>query len=216
MLTTGDRVLFQGDSITDCGRDKAFDPPHTDPAQRGTSLGNGYPLLIAAHLAADRPDLNLTVRNLGISGNRIVDLAARIKEHGWNLQPTVLSILIGINDTWHTFSRDSGVDHVRFERTYRQLLADTRERLPEVRLVLCEPFLLPCGVAGQGWFEDLAPRQAVVRQLAKEFSAVFVPFQAAFDEASRRAPPAHWAGDGVHPSPAGHQIMARAWLAAVG
>jgi lysophospholipase L1-like esterase len=213
-LPPDSRLVFQGDSITDCGRDRSKDGS-ANPAEIGLGLGSGYALLLASQFLADQPADRLAIRNLGISGNRIVDLAARAQEHIWNLRPTHLSILIGVNDTWHHFMRGAGVDLRRYERAYRQLLADTRERLPEIRFILCEPFLLPCGVAAPGWREEIDQRRAVVATLAREFSATLVPFQAAFDEACRRAPADHWAPDGVHPSPAGHRLMADTWLAAL-
>jgi lysophospholipase L1-like esterase len=211
-LKPSDRVLFQGDSITDCGRNRGDDAGDS----LGRHLGCGYAAFVSGRVLADRPSDGLEFFNLGISGNRIVDLAARIKEHGWNLKPTVLSILIGVNDTWHGFSRNAGVELARFERTYRHLLEDSRHALPGLRFVLCEPFVLPCGVVGPGWKEDVDKRRAIVVGLASEFDAVFVPFQSVFDEACRLAPATHWAPDGVHPSPAGHQLMADAWLSAVG
>jgi acyl-CoA thioesterase I len=213
-LQPDDRILFQGDSITDCGRNKQEDG--NGPAVAGRDLGAGYAMIVAAHLAADQPSANYTFRNLGISGNRIVDLAARAHEHIWNLQPTVLSILLGVNDTWHAFKRQAGVDVPRYARTYRHLLDDTRQRLPSVRLVLCEPFVLPCGEVGAGWREEIDQRRQVVADLAADFQAVLVPFQTVFDAACQHAPAAHWAHDGVHPTPAGHLLMARAWLQAVG
>jgi lysophospholipase L1-like esterase len=210
MLRPHDRILFQGDSITDAGRAK------TDGfATSGRHLGSGYAMMAAAILRADDPAAGYDIRNLGISGNRVVDLYARIKEHGWNLAPEVLSILIGVNDTWHGFKRQAGVEVDRFARVYRMLLTETRARLPEVRLVLGEPFSVPCGEVVPGWMEDLRERIAVVHDLVREFGAVLVPYQRVFDEACDRAPPAHWAADGVHPTEAGHLLMARAWLAAV-
>jgi acyl-CoA thioesterase-1 len=214
MIIPGDRILFQGDSITDANRDKGKDGG--SGVDGGQHLGSGYAMLAAARLLADRPADRIEARNLGISGNRVVDLAARWQEHCWNLKPTVVSIMIGVNDTWHQFMREAGVDHARYERTYRHLLADTRARLPGVRFVLCEPFVLPCGVVGPGWREDVDARRAIVKALAGEFAAAFVPFQAVFDAACTRAPAEYWGADGVHPSPAGHQLMADAWLRAVG
>jgi lysophospholipase L1-like esterase len=146
----------------------------------------------------------------------LIESGERILFHCWNLRPDVLSILIGVNDTGHAFNRQAGVELPRYERTYRQLLAATRERLPAVRLALCEPFVLPCGVVGSGWREDVDKRRAVVAQLAREFAAVLVEFQKVFDAPCDRAPAPYWAADGVHPSPAGHQLMADAWLAAAG
>jgi acyl-CoA thioesterase-1 len=213
-FTPGSTLLFQGDSITDTGRDKTADGGD-DVANRGKSLGSGYAMMTAAALNADHPEWSLDIRNCGISGNRITDLAARIQEHGWNLNPAVISILIGVNDTWHGFMRRAGVDQERFARTYRQILADTRARLPGVRIVLCEPFVLPCGVVQDGWRADVDLRRATVRALAGEFGAIFVPFQEVFDAALAKAPAAFWAADGVHPTPAGHLLMSRAWLRAV-
>jgi lysophospholipase L1-like esterase len=210
----GSTLLFQGDSITDTGRDKTADGGD-DVANRGRPLGSGYAMMVAAHLWADHADWKLDIRNCGISGNRIVDLYARSKEHIWNLAPATLSILIGVNDTWHEFGRRAGVDQERFARMYRMLLADTKARLPGVRFVLCEPFVLPCGVVVAGWREDVDQRRATVRALALEFDAVFVPLQDVFDAALATAPAAHWAADGVHPTPAGHLLMARAWMRAV-
>ena len=210
MFIDGSLILFQGDSITDASRDRRGE----DGPDAGAHLGAGYVAMVAGRLLADRPAAGLRVRNLGVSGNRIVDLAARAQEQVWNLRPDVLSILIGVNDTMHGFRRQAGVDLPRFERTYRHLLADTRERLPRVRLVLCEPFVLPCGVVGPGWREEVDARRAIVRALAGEFAATLVAFQELFDAACRQAPAEYWAHDGIHPTPAGHQRMADAWLAA--
>jgi acyl-CoA thioesterase I len=215
VLSDGGRLVFQGDSITDCGRSRTGDLL-PDPAARGTDLGSGYAMMAAAHLANDAIALRLDVRNLGISGNRVVDLAARMGEHGWSLRPTVLSILIGVNDTWHGFTRGAGIDLDRFAAVYDDLLTNSRRRVPGLRLVLCEPFVLACGVVVAGWRDDVDARRAVVRRLANAHGAVLVPFQDLFDEAVTRAPATHWAPDGVHPSPAGHLLMARAWLRAVG
>lgn len=204
------KLLFQGDSITDCGRDKSSDfEPDRSP---GAHLGAGYPLLIASRLLADQPFGRLSVANLGVGGNRIVDLAARAQEHVWNLQPTHLSILIGVNDTWHTFKRRAGVDLARFERVYRNLLIDTRHRVEGVRFILCEPFVLPCGVVTPDWTGDIDRRRAIIQNLATEFDAVFVGFQSVFHAALDRAPAEFWAPDGVHPSPAGHRLMADEWM----
>jgi lysophospholipase L1-like esterase len=209
MIQNGNLILFQGDSITDAGRAR-------DIAQPNAGLGTGYAYLVAAHLLAARPADDLRFMNRGISGNRIVDLYARWREDALNLQPNLISILIGINDTWHEFSRQAGVAVPKFERVYRQLLTETREALPNVKLVLCEPFALPCGAVTREWIPDVEGRQAVTRKLAGEFGATLVEFQKMFDRAQAQAAPAYWAGDGVHPTYAGHQRMAEAWLAATG
>ena len=213
-FSTTSRLILQGDSITDGNRPKTNDQnPESDSVGRG--LGCGYANLIGSQLAFQYAESPIDIRNLGISGNRVTDLAARAQEHIWNLEPTHLSILIGVNDTWHHYKRGAGVDHLRYGRTYRHLLEDSRERFPNLNLILCEPFILPCGEVADGWEEDLDVRRQMVRQLAKDFDAVFVPFQEAFDAACQRAAPRYWAHDGVHPSPAGHHLMAQTWFEAV-
>lgn len=209
MIRAKDTILFQGDSITDCGRAR-----ENIPVNGG--LGIGYANAIAAQLLATRPADGLTFLNRGISGNRIVDLYSRIKCDVINLKPDVLSVLIGVNDTWHEFGSQNGVDVPKYERVYRDFLKEVRDALPGVHFVLCEPFVLSCGVVTKDWVAEMDRRRAVVRKLAAEFAAVFVPFQGMFDAALKEAPPEYWARDGVHPTIAGHYRMAQAWLAATG
>jgi lysophospholipase L1-like esterase len=208
MINPNDVILFQGDSITDCGRER-------NATGVNTGLGSGYPLHIAAQLLADRPADKLQFLNRGISGNRIVDLDARIKSDVINLKPNVLSVLIGVNDTWHEFGSKNGVAVPKYERVYRSFLTEARAALPAIRFVLCEPFVLSCGVVTHDWIAEMNQRRQVVQKLAGEFGAKFVPFQTMFDEATKQAPPEYWAGDGVHPSHAGHELMARTWWRAI-
>lgn len=205
-------VLFQGDSITDCGRDRQNEAT----ANHNGALGQGYASKIAGELLARYPDRNLQIYNRGISGNRVVDLYARWKCDAINLQPDCISILIGVNDTWHEFNWNNGVECDRYEQVYRMLLEFTRARLPKTRLVLCEPFVLPVGVVKPEWEEDIKIRREIVGRLAGEFGATHVPFQKLFDEAVKEAPAEYWLGDGVHPSPAGHARMAAFWRECVG
>ncbi|MDE7262393.1 MAG: SGNH/GDSL hydrolase family protein [Oscillospiraceae bacterium] len=199
------KILFLGDSITDVGRDR------TNPG----SLGQGYPLLIGSRLGADFPGQHV-FRNTGISGNRIVDLYARIKLDCWNWQPDVLSALVGINDVWHDLREDpNGVDADRFRRVYRMLAEDTLERLPGVTLLLMEPFVLPGTATQNNWpafAREVFLRAQAVRDVAEQFGACFLPLQGLLDEACKRCPPEHWLMDGVHPTPAGHQLIADAWM----
>ncbi|MEM7034222.1 MAG: SGNH/GDSL hydrolase family protein [Chloroflexota bacterium] len=203
-------ILFQGDSITDAGRSR-----DSDASNSPSALGSGYANLIAAQLLRERPADNLQFYNRGVSGNRVVDLYARWKVDALNLKPDLISILIGVNDTWHEFGSQNGVEVDRYEAVYRLLLTLTKERLPKTKLVLCSPFVLRCGVVTEEWLVEMAQRQAIVRRLAEEFSAIHVPFQSACNEATDKAPPEHWATDGVHPTPAGHQVLAETWLEAV-
>ena len=207
MIHPNDVILFQGDSITDCGRSR-----ESAGANDNGALGLGYAKMVAAELLSQRPGDQFSFFNRGISGNRIVDLYARIKADCINLNPSLVSILIGVNDTWHEYPGKNGVAVPKFERVYRELLTEIREALPKVKFVLCEPFVLKCGVVTDEWVAEMDQRRAVTCKLAQEFGAPFVQFQALFDEAVKLAPPAYWAADGVHPTAAGHMLMAKAWL----
>jgi lysophospholipase L1-like esterase len=203
-------ILFQGDSITDAGRQREI-----LESNHPQGLGSGYVNLIAAKLLNDKPQDALSILNRGISGNRVVDLYARWKSDALNVKPDLISILIGVNDLWHEMSSQNGVELKRFETVYTMLLEFTQETLPNTRLILCEPFCLPCGVVSEVWLKDMQHRQEIVRGLARDFKATVVLFQTAFDQAQKQAPAAYWASDGVHPSPAGHQLMADLWLKTV-
>lgn len=200
-----DIILFQGDSITDCGRN--YDEP--------SSLGVGYALMAGARLGMQYPEKNLTVLNRGISGNRAADLQARWERDCLELKPTWVSIYIGINDTWRRYDSGQETTTEEFEASYRDLIERTRQHL-EAKLVLVEPFVLPVPEDRKSWRQDLDPKIHVVRELAREYGAILVPLDGLFAAASVKAEPAFWAGDGVHPSPAGHALIADAWLKAVG
>jgi len=201
-------ILFQGDSITDCGR--VYDAVnYNTPAQ----LGRGYAALAAARLLLDAPGA-YTVINKGISGNRVTDLFARWKIDALNLKPDVISILIGVNDVWHEISRQNGVDAKQFEQVYRMLLEWTREVLPSVKFLIMEPFALPSDVVKDNFMPEVKERAAAARKIAGEFNAIFLPLQDKLDAAAKLMPNEYWLYDGVHPAPAGNQLIADAWLEA--
>jgi lysophospholipase L1-like esterase len=208
MIQKNELILFQGDSITDCRRDRE----NAGTANDLHGMGSGYAMMVAAELLSSRPSDGLQFLNRGISGNRSVDLDARIKSDFINLRPTLASILIGVNDTWHEQRGGNGVSVPKYERIYRALLSEVREALPEIKFVLCEPFVLPCGLVTEAWIVEVNQRRAVMRQLAREFGATLVPFHSLFDAALEKAPPDYWAHDGVHPTAAGHMLMAKCWL----
>ena len=200
-------LLFQGDSITDCGRTGLGD---------GNNMGLGYPAFIAAELLGDQPEKEWNIINRGISGHRVVDLYARWRIDTLNLNPDILSILIGVNDTWHEITKKNGVEVERFEQIYRMLLQWTKDELPHVKLVLCEPFCLESEIVNSRWFYEIAQRSEVVQKLAKEFDATFVPLQQALSDAARRAGDnLKILRDGVHPALAGAQIISDQWLKTV-
>jgi acyl-CoA thioesterase-1 len=198
-------VLFQGDSITDGGRKREV----------ATDLGWGYPLLIASWIAAMYPERQIRFLNRGISGNRVRDLLARWEADCIALKPDWVSILIGINDTWRRYDSNDPTSVQEFERDYRALLRLTRERT-EAQIILMEPFVLHTPPDRETWREDLDPKIQVVRQLAREFKATLVPLDRRFREVAMRRDPAFWAADGVHPTMAGHMLIAQEWLKAVG
>ncbi|MEF3304787.1 SGNH/GDSL hydrolase family protein [Paenibacillus sp. GYB003] len=204
-IKQGDVVLFQGDSITDAGRNR----------QQHGDLGKGYAHLTAALFSAAYPELEVKFLNRGISGNRAKDLVARWEADCLELRPNWVSIYIGINDTWRKFDSGDPTSAEQFEKSYRELLVSTKERL-DAGLILVEPFVLPVPEDRKGWREDLDPKITVVRELAREFGALLVPLDGLFAQASMLAPSAYWAPDGVHPSPAGHALIAKAWLKAMG
>ena len=210
MIDPNSVILFQGDSITDTQRNR----DNTQPNQ-GVALGTGYVNQIASALLHRYPSYNLQFFNRGISGNRIVDLYARWRVDAINLRPTLISILIGVNDTWHHFGSNNGVEVDRYAHVYRMLLEYTRQQLPDTRLVLCEPFVLPCGVVKAAWQDEMAARQQIVQKLADDFGATFIPFQRHFNQVANTPSPTYWLGDGVHPTPAGHYLLAEAWLQSV-
>lgn len=197
-------ILFQGDSITDAGRNRE-DPGH---------LGSGYPLLIAGWVRACYPELNITFLNRGISGNGVADLKARWQEDCLDLKPDLVSILIGINDCWRRYDSNRPMPVEDFAGYYREILEQTKKTL-DAAIVLCEPFLLPVMEGQERWREDLDPKIQVIRELAREFQALLIPYDGIFALASTRQKPAYWLYDGVHPTEAGHALIAREWLRAV-
>jgi len=198
-LPTEGTALFIGDSITDCR--------HLEPD--AAPLGVGFVRDIAAELADRAP--GIAVLNTGISGNRVPDL-----EHRWNvdclaLRPAVLTILIGINDTWRRYDNDDPTSVDAFEAGYRRLLVRVRDVLG-CPVVLMEPFLIPLSAGQRRWREDLDPKIDAVRRLAGEFSAVLLPTDRIMAGAAERLGAAAVAYDGVHPTPVGHRVLADTWL----
>jgi len=211
MLPKPKTILFQGDSITDGARNREEGPNH--------HMGDGYPNIIAGLLGHRLAEDGLKFVNRGVSGDRVSDVYARWNEDAISIKPDWLSILIGVNDAWRMMNRLPTGATDRFERVYRHLLAETKEVLPDTTLILCEPFILKTGVTEERWEDWRAKLDEyghITHELAQEYGAVFVPLQAAFDRATDRAPAEYWLWDGVHPTPAGHHLIAGEWLAAVG
>jgi lysophospholipase L1-like esterase len=208
LIRKGEVILFQGDSITDAGRSREKAGVPNEQA----GMGNGYAWLAAAELLVDRPKDELKIYNRGISGNKVYQLGERWQADCLDLKPTLLGVLIGVNDFWHKLNgKYDGTVQV-YERDYYALIERTVKALPKVKLVICEPFVLRCGSVSDKWFPEFDAYRAAAQRVADAHRATFIPFQAMFDEAIKYAPPAHWAGDGVHPTPAGASLMAHNWL----
>ena len=194
-------IVIQGDSITDAGRVR-------EAVAENSGLGHGYPNIVTSALLAKYPEKDLKFYNRGISGHRIVDLYARWKIDTLNLKPDVITILIGVNDVWHERDWQNGVELDRFEQVYGMMIEWTLAVLPDVKFVLLSPFTLACGVIDDKFAADVADYAEAVRRLAKKYDTAYINTQAIFDEAVTKAAPNYWANDGVHPTPAGHSLIA--------
>lgn len=207
-LKNSNVILFQGDSITDAGRNREAKDPNIQNA-----LGGGYAFLAAAELLNTFPTKNLKIYNKGISGNKVYQLSDRWQTDCLDLHPSVLSILIGVNDYWHKHNGNYDGTVEIYEKDLRALLKRTKDALPEVKLVICEPFaVLGCKAVDGTWFPEFDSYRTSARKLAGEFDAIFIPYHDIFIKASKIAPPTYWTGDGVHPSVAGAKLMAEVWM----
>ena len=205
------KILFYGDSITDAGRDR-------NNLKGLSGLGFGYVRSLADKLIGENPN-KYDVVNTGISGNRIVDLYSRIKADCWNFEPDLISILIGVNDVWHEVGHKNGVELDRFEKVYRMLIEDTKKRLPNVKMMLLEPFVLE-GSATRN--DETVPDRyeqflavydyaKVVKKLAQEYGLVFVPLQEQFNDGAKINGNEYYLSDGVHPWFGGAKLIADEW-----
>ncbi|MDR0559663.1 MAG: SGNH/GDSL hydrolase family protein [Prevotellaceae bacterium] len=206
-------ILFQGDSITDCERKR-----DSITCNNTNQLGLGYVLFTASALLNRHAAKQPKIYNRGISGNKVFQLRERWEIDALSFMPNVLSILIGVNDYWHTLNGGYKGTVEKYETDLRNLLKYTKKKLPNLHLVLCEPFALKGGSAinDANWFPMFDDYRKSLKKLSDEFNAIFVPFQSVFDEAVKFAPATYWSADGVHPDLPGRQLMAEAWLKATG
>lgn len=204
LISPNSTIVFQGDSVTDCARER----------NRDDRLGCGYAMLVASYLMMKYPEHNLRFFNRGISGDRTTNLMARWHRDCINLNPDFVSILVGINDTWRRY--DSGVQTTtkEFEENYRFLIEETQHKT-NAKILLLEPFLLHYPFDREQWRTDLDPKRAVVANLAKEYGTLFVSLDSIMRPLSDKYGPDYIAYDGVHPTPAGHAVIAQEWLRAV-
>lgn len=193
------KFLFQGDSITDADRRRENDQ----------NYGYGYPNLFAAEVLKNKP-YEFDFVNRGISGDKIVDVYARIKMDIINLKPDYMSMLIGVNDVWHELNEENGVAAEKFEKVYDMLISEILEALPDLKIILLEPFVLKgCGTERyyDVFREEVIKRAEAVKRIADKYNLKFVPLQAKFDEAAQGGNDTYWLADGVHPTAAGHCLI---------
>ena len=200
-------ILFQGDSITDGNRTRNNDWNHV--------MGHGYQYLIASRLWYDYPDKGLMFYNRGISGNRVKDFEARWQKDTLDLKPDVVSILVGVNDVNAIVGNNNPESVEKFEEIYRRILDKTKEALPKTLIVLMEPFILRVGHVNEKteiWEAEVLKQQQVIRKLAEDYQGIFVALQEPFKNACKKAPANYWIWDGIHPMPAGHELISRLWI----
>jgi lysophospholipase L1-like esterase len=210
-ISKDDVILFQGDSITDAGRKR----DKTNPNQ-ASALGSGYAMIAASGLLYNYAGKNLKVYNRGISGNKVYQLADRWDNDTFNLKPNVLSILVGVNDFWHTLVNGYKGTIKTYRDDYKTLLDRTKQTLPDVKLIIGEPYAV-IGVKSvdEKWYPAFDEYRKAAREIAASYDAVFIPYQSIYDKAQKLAPGAYWTADGVHPTLAGARLMAHAWMEAV-
>ncbi len=202
-------IVFQGDSITDAGRGDAHG-------------GHGYATMVSGLLGAEEAGQH-EFFNRGVSGNRVTDMYARIKDDCLNLNPDVLSVLIGVNDVWHEIERQNGVDAEKYEKIYTMFIEEVIAYNPDIKIIMFGPFVIK-GPATDNedpnrwptFRKEVDIRAEKAKKVAEKFSknAVYVPLQVVFDEALKLAPEAQWSRDGVHPSPQGHSLITKEWIKA--
>ncbi len=210
-INKDDVILFQGDSITDAGRKK-----DDSSINAAAALGSGYAMIAASDILYKYAEKNVKIYNRGISGNKVYQLAERWDKDCLDLEPNVLSILIGVNDFWHKIlGRYDGTIET-YRNDFKALLDRTKQKLPGVRLIIGEPYAVKgIKAVDEKWYPEFNEYRAAAKEIAQLYDAVFIPYQAIYDKAQKEAPGVYWTGDGVHPTLAGANLMAHAWMEAV-
>ena len=207
-LAKGSTILFQGDSITDAGRNRG-----DYYANAGSGMGGGYVHHTVTHLLGKYPNQSYRCYNRGISGHKVFQLADRWDDDCLNLHPDVLSILIGVNDFWHKLNGNYDGTLEVYENDFRKLLERTKLELPDVKLIIGEPFAVAGGTAINEYWSSFDGYRLAAKRIAEEFGTVFLPYHSIYKEALKVAPASYWCPDGVHPSLAGAYLMKEAWMA---
>lgn len=206
LIQKNDRILFIGDSITDVDRNRSD----------GFDLGEGFPNLIATQLLHNYPDHELTILNRGISGDRVIDLKNRWKEDCLELNPDLVTILVGINDVGSVINErkvPTEQELEEFEKNYRFLLESLVQKTG-AKIILIEPFVLPYPEDRLNWRKQLDPRIQITRRLADDYDALLIPLDGILNAKGIASDYSVYTGDdGVHPTLKGHTAIAEAWFA---
>ena len=202
------KLVFFGDSTTDMVRNRSVEDGNVH------SYGDGYVFFLAGELLEENPN-GYEIINRGEGGNRIYQLYARLKKDVWNQKPDVLTILVGINDVEHK-GNETGTDLARWEKIYRMIIEETRERLPNIKIILMEPFDLYLDGADEEIREvkiaTIRRYNKILNTLCKEYDCEFIPLQDKFEEVAKRNGAKNYLYDGCHPNIAGSKLIAREWL----
>ncbi len=198
------KILFQGDSITDAGRDRA----------NIHDMGDGYPRYASAMLCDAFPAIEFEFVNLGISGNRTEHLVERLETDFVAIQPDIVSLLIGVNDVWHHYSNDIETTDEQFEIRLRTVLDAVKNRT-HAKLLLIQPFLFEdVANAAPGMREELARKQEIVEVIAREYADAYLPLDEILHTQTTE-PQSYYSADGVHPTPDGACFIGEAYLSAI-
>lgn len=200
------RILFQGDSVTDALRIRDNDE----------FSGSGYATLVKAELGYNFPG-EYDFLNRGIGGNRSVDVYSRIKTDIINLKPDFMSILVGVNDVWHEYEIANGIDADKFYKIYDMLIAEVKEALPDIKIMILEPFVLKGSATEENWEEfskEVKKRAQMSEKIAEKYNLPFIKLQEGFNKLAEKSEASYWLFDGVHPTAMGHEYIKREWIKA--
>ena len=193
-------VLFQGDSITDAGRNRAV----------SEDLAGGYAGKAAALFAQRHPEMEVSFLNRGVGGDRSCDMLRRWTEDCVDLKPQVVSILIGINDTWRRYDANTLTTVEEYKANYEEAIKQVKAM--GAKLVMIQPFLLPAEDKAHWRAEDLDAKQVACKELADQYADAYLPMDEIFKAYLAEHPDAVCSEDGVHPNDLGAQVIAEHWV----
>lgn len=207
----GATVLFQGDSVTDCGRNRDHN------CMTMSKFGSGYPLLFKNMYDLMFPDNSINFVNRGVSGNRVRDLLDRYDEDFKAVTPDFVSVMIGINDTWRAYDSADYCSDERFESEYDELLSKIKSDFPDANIMIIEQFAFTSHPDRTGWNDDLDPKRAITKKLADKYADYFIPMYDIMTDTDKNGfSMSELSCDGVHPAPMGHSLIATEMMKTLG